>query len=401
MRQNVTQVLAAEGLVLESLKTTATSAEVRLRNPRFGQTAQALGRAARALTVALPHSVETITIVPVVNGIPTTATTFARSDLEELEYAPDGSWQSFVRATTVDAADLAPTPVTPGIFPKFSWGLSPYFEPQFFDPNNPALADIGAKLTASWEPAPGLIFSGELRQKVVGNLNKSRDANRFVLPPTAPPKVRSEGFRYNQFSDLTVRHLTAEYFFRPGANLYGRVTAGYLEQMYGGVSTEVLWKEPGRRLSLGLEVNYARQREFKQRFGFQNYDVITGHASAYYDFGEGFHGQLDVGRYLAGDWGATVTLDREFDNGWKVGAFATKTTVSSAEFGEGSFDKGIRLTIPLDWVTGKPSRRTQDVTLRPVQRDGGAKLEVRNRLYDKVRGDSAPDLAASWGRFWR
>lgn len=399
LRDNVKLALAQEGLELEALATTGTTAQVRFRNPTYGQTAQALGRAARALTRALPNSVETFVLLPLSQGVPTTATTIRRSDIETLEYAPDGSWQSFVRADTVDAGDLGRTTPIEGLYPRFNWGLGPYARPEFFDPDNPVLIDVGAKLTARYEPTPGLVFSGELRQKIAGNLDKSRLVRPY--PVGAPPPVRTDNHRYNQHGDLTIESLTAEYFFRPGPNLYGRVSAGYLERMYGGVSAEILWKQPGNRLSLGLEVNYARKRDFDQHFGFQNYGLVTGHASAYYDFGNGFQGQLDVGRYLAGDWGATVALDREFDNGWKVGAFATFTDVSSAEFGEGSFDKGIRLTIPTSWTLGKPSRKTQTATIRPVQRDGGARLKVDNRLYDLVRGDSSPDLAGSWGRFWR
>ena len=65
-----------------------------------------------------------------------------------------------------------------------------------------------------------------------------------------------------------------------------------------------------------------------------DYDVVTGYVSAYYDFGNGYLGQLDVGNYLAGDVGATVSVDRVFVNGWRVGAFATVTDVSADEFGE-------------------------------------------------------------------
>ena len=111
--------------------------------------------------------------------------------------------------------------------------------------------------------------------------------------------------------------------------------------------------------------------------------------------------QLDVGRYLAGDFGATFALSREFDNGWRIGAFATLTDVSSEDFGEGSFDKGILLTIPIDWVTGQSSRTKLTQVLRPIWRDGGARLYVPGRLYETVRGLHATELDASWGRFWR
>ncbi|MDO9524471.1 MAG: YjbH domain-containing protein, partial [Gemmobacter sp.] len=128
---------------------------------------------------------------------------------------------------------------------------------------------------------------------------------------------------------------------------------------------------------------------------------VTGHASAYYALGNGYSSQLDVGRYLAGDWGATLSLDREFSNGWKVGAFATITDVPFARFGEGSFDKGIRVTIPLNWATGQPSRSTSSTEIRPIQRDGGARVTVDGRLYDAVRGYHGQGLDAQWGRVWR
>ena len=111
--------------------------------------------------------------------------------------------------------------------------------------------------------------------------------------------------------------------------------------------------------------------------------------------------QLDAGRYLAGDWGATIALDREFGNGWKVGAFATLTDVPFDTFGEGSFDKGIRITVPVSWLLGEPSKSSVNTTIRPILRDGGARLGVRGRLYERVRPVQKPALQDGWGRFWR
>ena len=136
---------------------------------------------------------------------------------------------------------------------------------------------------------------------------------------------------------------------------------------------------------MGVELNYVKQRDFDQRLGFQDYSIVTGHVSGYYKFENGFMAQLDVGRYLAGDFGATLSLDREFANGWKIGAFATLTDVPFDDFGEGSFDKGIRLEIPFAWATGKQTRKSYKNTIRPILRDGGARLDVDGRLYDSVR----------------
>ncbi|MCI5086580.1 MAG: YjbH domain-containing protein, partial [Rhodovulum sp.] len=171
--------------------------------------------------------------------------------------------------------------------------------------------------------------------------------------------------------------------------------------MFGGVSGEVLWKPVDSPLALGVEVNYAKQRDFDVLFGFQDYDVLTGHVSAYYEFGGGYLGRIDAGRYLAGDWGATFTLDREFANGLRVGAYFTLTDVSFEDFGEGSFDKGIRLSIPLSWLSGEPSQSGFGTSISPTTRDGGQRLSVRNRLYDVTRNLHDPLLAKRWGKFWR
>ena len=148
-------------------------------------------------------------------------------------------------------------------------------------------------------------------------------------------------------------------------------------------------------------LNFAKQRDFDQLFGFQDYEVVTGHASAYYDFGGGYLGQIDAGRYLAGDYGATFTLAREFNNGFKLGAFFTLTDVPFDDFGEGSFDKGIQVSIPTSWLSGQSSTDRIDSTIRPVLRDGGARLNVQNRLYELTRGSQGKELEDGWARFWR
>ncbi|TNF64869.1 MAG: YjbH domain-containing protein, partial [Rhodobacteraceae bacterium] len=388
------RALSQTGLVLRGIALTPGAVRVEIDNPTYRAQAQAAGRAARALTGVLPPSVETITVVLVKNGIAASQMTLRRSDLEALEYDLDNSWSSFARARI--GPSTATLPPRDGLFPRWEGGFAPYITPSFFDPDDPIRADLGVQYEASLELAPGWVLYGLARKKIVGNLDQSTRVSNSVLP-----RVRSDFNIYDREGDPALVELTLNRFFQPGEDLYGRVSVGYLETMYAGVSGELLWKPFDSDLALGVEVNWVRQRDFDQRFGLQDYSVTTGHVSAYYDFGNGFTGQMDVGRYLAGDWGATVALDRRFRNGWTVGAFATKTDVSAAEFGEGSFDKGIRLTIPLDWISGQPDRRDADVMLRPVQRDGGARVTVSNRLYGMINDSHQTGLQENWGRFWR
>lgn len=390
--------LANEGILLESLRLDARSAEVRVRNIRNDAGAQAMGRIARSLAATLPMSVETFHILPVVNGVPVSRITIRRSDLERLEFAPDNAAALRQRVQITDAAGAERANAVRGLNaePRFTWGLSPYMRYSLFDPDKPFRADVGLRASAQMQLAPGFMLSGSVTGRLAGNM---KGYDRQVDTHGLPAVRTSDYLRDRRGYDL--ERLTLAWFARPGSDLYSRVSMGYLERGYGGVSTELLWKPVDSRLAIGAELNYVKQRAFHSITGFEDYSVATGHLSAYYAFDNGYHAQLDVGRYLAGDIGATLSLDREFENGWKVGAFATKTDISASQFGEGSFDKGVRLTIPLSSVTGTSRRNKVSTTIRPIQRDGGARLHVQDRLYDSVREYHAPRLDDQWGRVWR
>ena len=394
LSQQLTPLLAQEGLVLEALDVSAHEAEIRFRNLRYRSFAQAVGRAARAMARVMPASVETFRLVPVSDGLALSATIIRRSDLEALEFAPLAVQGLAAVTGTADAGAPAETAViAPGLYPDFSWSVAPYFDPAYFDPDQPVRLDVGAAFRATWRPAPGWTVSGTVRHRLAGNVKDGR-ASSSVLP-----HVRTDQVLYAQ-SATTLSDLFVSKQWKPASDLYARVTAGYLEYMYGGLSGELLWKPAGSRLALGVEANYVRQRGFEQRLAFRDYSILTGHASAYYAMDNGFVGQVDVGRYLAGDYGATFGLDKTFDNGWSVGGFFTLTNVSARDFGEGSFDKGIRFRIPLSWFLGKPSRRTTGTMIRPIQRDGGQRLAVPGRLYPQVYHADRRELQRQWSRSW-
>ncbi|NVK40085.1 MAG: YjbH domain-containing protein, partial [Oceanospirillaceae bacterium] len=396
LRGDMQSFLAADGMVLESFTVDARTARTSVRTGTQVYPAQAVGRTARIMTQLMPASVERFEITLVTpGGMPVSTVTVNRSDLEELEHAPDGSWQSFARARIEDSGPRAATGIPEGAFPRYDWSFGPYLSAAYFDPENPLRLAFGLQLAGSFEPVQGLVFEGSVQQSLAENISGLPGSDSIL------PHVRSDANLYAGAADFTVSNLTATKYFRPGEDLFGRVTAGYFEPMFGGLSGEILWKPADSRLGLGLEVNYAKQREYEQGLGFLDYDVVTGHASAYYDAPGDFHYQVDVGRYLAEDWGATIGIDREFDNGIRIGAFATFTDVSFDDFGEGSFDKGVRFHIPLSAITGSRSDLAITRTIRPIQRDGGARLEMNTRLYEQVRAYQQPELQNEWGRFWR
>ena len=395
-RELMQERLDEEGITLEALVVDGPRVTVKIDNTLWGTEAQAIGRTARVMANTLPGNIDTFIITTQSFGVPNSTITLQRDDLKELQTDVDGAWRSLVRSQIEDAEPGTREGEIDGLYPKFFYGLGPFTRFSFFDPDEPLRFDFGAQFAMSYRPTPGWSFDMLLRQPIFGNIDEATRRSDSVLP-----RVRSDAALYAIESDLEINRLTAEYMFKPSENVFGRVSAGYLEAMYAGVSGELLWYPIDSALALGVELNYVRQRDFDILFGLQDYDVVTGHASAYYDFGNGFVAQVDAGRYLAGDWGATLGVDREFNNGFKIGGYFTLTDVSFEDFGEGSFDKGIRVTIPLSWLTGRPSRENYGRTIQPVTRDGGARLFVANRLYPVTRDYRAVGLSEGWGRFYR
>lgn len=420
LRTNLAKRLSDDGIQVASISYDGSTAQVSIRNTRLDAEAQAVGRTARAMTNVMPASVERFEIVSVVNGMPVSRVTVRRSDLEALEF------DTLATAKLLDRVTISSTPVSlrdavrdTETYPRLTWSVGPYARLRLFDQNAPFKAGLGIQANAKYEITPGFILRGKVTKLLVDNLS-----DRPPIPGRTLQPVRSANYFYDSLGDPAIETLSATYYHKLSSEVYGRVSVGYLERMFGGVSTEVLWMPTARRWAIGAELNYVAQRSPDQRFGFglpatmydtdacgdagqpacaspSSYRVLTGHLSGYYKFDNGFHAQVDVGRYLAGDVGATLAIKREFENGWKVGAFVTKTNVSAADFGSGSFDKGITLEIPLSVFTGKPSREVRGNVLRPFGRDGGQRLDVDGRLYETVRDYRQDGLTEQWGRFWK
>src|SRR5690606_14969768 len=158
------KALKDEGQILESMALSSNRAEVRIRNTRYIQQAEAVGRTARLMTRALPPSVETLVITSNSEGMATSSVVLRRSDVERLE-----NTEASRIAEAAQLVDAEPRPdglvTTPDLFPRFRWKLAPYLELGVFDPQDPLRYELGAELKASYEIMPGLILSGTVRQR--------------------------------------------------------------------------------------------------------------------------------------------------------------------------------------------------------------------------------------------
>lgn len=230
---------------------------------------------------------------------------------------------------------------------------------------------------------------GLLRARVLDNYD------RFKTPGWSNmPRVRTHVREYFTTADVTLANLNVSQTGRASRDWYWGIYGGYFEEMFGGSGAEVLYRQPGSRWAVGVDVNKVRQRNFAQDFGFQEYRANTGHVTGYWLTPiEGIHASLSAGQYLAGDKGATLTVSKVFSNGVTLGAFATKTNVPAAIFGEGSFDKGVYWSIPFDALMTRSSRSYANFTWKPLTRDGGARVVRPVNLFAETVW-LAPDARA-------
>lgn len=200
--------------------------------------------------------------------------------------------------------------------------------------------------------------------------------------PSGLPRVRTDTRRYLTESPIQLTNLQLTKVSDIGDDMFVMFYGGYLERMFAGLGAEWLMRPPGSPLALGVDVNRVRQRDFDEGFGLRDYTVTTGHVSLYVDTGiQDILAVLKLGRYLAGDLGVTADFSRIFRNGVVMGAYATLTSASRAEYGEGSFSKGMYLSVPFDALFERSSRNASTFNWTPLTRDGGAILARPFGLY--------------------
>ena len=266
---------------------------------------------------------------------------------------------------------------------------SPSYSQILGGPNNFILYEAGLQGQVEHRFGENTWATGTINARLADNYGG------FVYDaPSKLPRVRTDQRRYVTTSVVTLPTAHISHVTQPTTNHYVGAYAGLLESAFGGVGAEWLYFPLHSRWAVGMDWNLVRQRAFAQDLQFRDYSTSTGHASLYWDTGwNDVMAKFSAGRYLARDWGATIDLSRQFSNGVSAGFWATKTNISSETFGEGSFDKGLYITIPIDALLPKSTSGNINVVWTPLTRDGGARLQRPWTLWNLAQSRSPRALA--------
>lgn len=221
-----------------------------------------------------------------------------------------------------------------------------------------------------------LFFNTNLKYSLADNFDD------LIYPPvdTFPAQVRSDIKDYLKNMNkegVLIGRAQLDYHLTPKRNHHFMISAGILEDMFLGHGFEYLYFKGNTNYAVGFELFDVQKRDYEWGLGTLDYKNVTGSINFYYrNYGSiPFDMKMSYGEYLAGDVGSTIEFSRSFANGTKFGVFASFTDVTSEQFGEGTFDKGVFFNIPIygNFI---------NYSWRPLTKDPGAKLNRRNSLHD-------------------
>ena len=394
--RSLTMGLREESIYIQGATYRENTLDVAISQVKFRSYPRAVGRTARIASALAPNDVENINIFLMNGDIEIGSINLDRKEFDKA-VNEKSSKSELLYKSNMNASGGSPqyrqTEFKPTIkFPEVLWSMSPALKHQIGGPEAFYLGQLWWKLNSSIIFRRGLSLNTVLGIDLYNNFGELNNPSGSKLP-----HVRSDIQDYLTQGQNNIARMKLSYIWSPYNDLFAKFDVGLFEEMFGGYGGELYYRPFKSDFSVGLTIHKVRQRGFKQRFKFREYETETGHLGLYYDFPKGVNAQLLLGKYLAGDKGATLDLSRRFNTGFTLGIFATKTNLSAEEFGEGSFDKGFYFSIPNDIFYSSYEPGSISFGLHPLTKDGGAILNLHHSLYS-LFGDTAQSaLRRDWG----
>ena len=387
--------LRDESIFIQAASLNENQVDVAIASGKYYSLTRPAGRAARITSALSPESVDTINIHSMNGDLEVAVLSLSR---EEFDSADDktGSWVELLNKSDLFSNNNNPIYKTATfqpkvIFPEFEWGMSPALNHQIGGPEGFYLGQIFWRIDTSLKFRRNLTLFTSLGLSVYDTFDDLNNPSQSTIP-----HVRSDIQYYLEEGKNHIERMQLQYMASPLKDVFFRADLGLLENMFAGVGGEILYRPFDRNIALGLSAHRVRQRDYDQRFSLRDYETTTGHASIYFDLPSGVQSKIIMGKYLAGDKGVTLDLSRRFDTGFTVGVFASKTNLSSEEFGEGSFDKGFYISVPTKLFYGDYSSGMISFGLHPLTKDGAAMLRQHNPLFGILGDTNRASISRDW-----
>jgi len=373
--------LANQGVVTHNLSFSEQEVVIEISQSRFRRPIQAVDVIGRVLASNVPKAINKLTIINVDVGLETLTATIDKETL--VRKASLGE----LREVDVDFK-FSSSPIGSGyienenknLYPNFYWQLTPRLNGTIQHQAKFYFYQLEALLHTEYSFRKGLYLTTDLGFNISNNF----EDYTYHIPDGELYHVRQDRRLYLVEGETGIRRMSLDSFVNYNKNIKAKFSAGILEWMYGGIGGEIIYFPEFKNWAIGFDAYWVKQREFNQLFSFKKYDTITGFLTYYHDIPfYNMRFKASFGRFLGKDKGAHLDLSRRFDNGSRVGAIVAITDCDSECVGEGSFNKWVYFSMPMDLFSRSTVRNFSGYTWSPLTKDAGQKVQP-GRLYDHV-----------------
>ena len=382
---------------------------LKLTHPRISRMGRAVGRAARVALAAGPEDVRGIEITYTRDDLPLLTYSFADPDLLRRYFLGEASAEALRESLTLHvspatelrsedtALETVPPPAAEMRYGEDGHPLSvqrrdaflsgfylvPFNLRIFFnDPSGAFRYDTFATANYQQRIAPGWFIDGTARFTWSEDVSEVTQVSNSTLP-----HVRSDIVEYRREGDrLRLESLLLNRYLRLAEPLFLRASLGYYEEMYAGGGAQLVYLPTEASWAFDVAVDALRQREPGESFGFRDYRTVTALGAFHYRFPQkGVTVSARMGRFLARDEGVRLEFRRRFRSGVEMGAWYTVTNENDetgpGRVGDPYRDKGIFVSIPLNSMLTRDTRRRAEMSLVDFTRDVGQMVRSPNDLY--------------------
>ena len=278
-------------------------------------------------------------------------------------------------------------------FPVTLWKLAPAIRSQIGGPDGFYFGDLRLAFHSETLFSKRLSFLNSISYGLYNTFDDLQLASDSVLP-----HVRTDIVKYlKRSTQFSIQRSQVNLFLNPRENLYAKFSFGLMEEMFGGIGGEVLYRPFDNNFGIGAELWSVKQRKYDMLFGFGDYETVTGHLNFHYvEPRTQIKLSLKGGKFLAKDSGIDYDLSRRFKSGLQMGVFLSQTDISKQEYGEGSFKKGFYFHIPVQIFFDKFAKGTAGFGLMPTTRDGAIYLIHSHPLWGVTEQANRQSLARDW-----
>ena len=347
---------------------------------RFLKPIFAIDLASRVLANNAPKNIEIITVINIERGIETFRASIPRETIvKSASKGPlDEKLLVFNQRENDELGSMAID--NDFLYPHFSWSIRPHLNGTLQHQIKFYFWQLEALFAAEYAIKKGLYINTKIGIDIVSNLDKYT----WHVPDGELHNVRQDRRLYLTEGESGIRQLSLEYLLDLHPNVKARLAAGYLEWMYGGFGGETLYISDDRSWALGLEAWWVKQREFDQKFSFQDYETVTGFLTYYQDLP--FYDmrlKIRAGKFLGTDTGAHIDISRRFATGARVGGIVALTNCDAVCTGEGSFNKWIYFQLPMNLFYQQSTTREKiGYSWAPLTKNSGTVVETGSGLYN-------------------